>query len=380
MNSEVRALTIVAAHEGQGNISPHTDKLLPALVRNSYRVRFLGWDRNRLYPRRSSIDGVDFEMLFRGGGYASRKVALWLPFWFLRVFVALVARRPPLTMAIDFEAALPTALASALTRRAFIYNCRDNVAFRSSYPAVVRPLLAWLDLRLMRRAVSIILPDENRVPSDDAGLNVTIVRNCAPDVRILDEREPAWLTIYAMGYLRSSRGVDVLLDACAVLEGVRVIAAGQCPEPELEQRLRTADRVEYLGSLSAVEALGVCGRADLVLTFYSPDSEINRRAVSNKWSDAMMAGRAILVNEEVQRSRWILDEGIGFACRYDVDALREKLSELSDDRDSLDLAGRRGRTLYEQGYSWAAMEQRVMQLLHDAEAAAAGAGGLGRSS
>ncbi|MDQ6949238.1 MAG: hypothetical protein M3256_24030, partial [Actinomycetota bacterium] len=63
------ALTIAVAHAGRGNVSPHTDKLLPALARRGVRQTVLTWDRTRSFPQRQHIDGLEFKTLLRGGGF-----------------------------------------------------------------------------------------------------------------------------------------------------------------------------------------------------------------------------------------------------------------------------------------------------------------------
>ena len=156
-----------------------------------------------------------------------------------------------------------------------------------------------------------------------------IVRNCAPEVAIVRRPDPSFFTVYASGNLRHDRGIGLLLDAAAEVDGCRVIAAGKCRDPELLTRLQTTPWVDYRGVLTPTEALELCGEADVVFTFYAPGPEINRKAVSNKWSDAMMAARPILVNLEVEKSAWVQEQGIGDVCRYDRDDLVRALRRLA---------------------------------------------------
>ena len=359
---------VVAGYEGLGMPQPHVNKLLPTLVRHGYKVKFIGWDRSKRWPKRSTHDDVEYEMILRGGGYASKKLVLWLPLWYLVAGLRLMFRRLDqcdLLMGISFEGSLPIAIATLVRRTPFIYNCRDNMALRSTYPSALRPFITRLDNWMMRRADAVIFPDENRVPSLDPPINAVIVRNCAPEVPIDREPDPSKLTVYAMGYLREGRGVGLLLDAAAEVDGCRVIAAGHCPEKALADRLEKAPNVDFRGMLPPEEALAVCGEADLVFTFYAPDSEINRLAVSNKWSDAMMAARPILLNEEVEKAAWVEEEGIGYTCTYDKDSLVKVLEHVQANRSESNARGARGRVLWEQGYSWNVMEQRIISLLDD---------------
>jgi glycosyltransferase involved in cell wall biosynthesis len=218
---------------------------------------------------------------------------------------------------------------------------------------------------VMASADAVIFPDESRIPADSLA-NCVVVRNCAPEVEITRTRDAAKLTVYAAGNLREDRGVGLLVDAAAEVENCRVLAAGKCRDGRLAARLASSSHVDYRGVLSPTEALELCGEADVVLTFYAPGLEINRRAVSNKWSDAMMAARPILINSEVEKSSWVKEEGIGYSCPYDKVELVRILRHIASNRDDAAARGARGRKLWEAGYRWDVMEERVVALIEQA--------------
>jgi glycosyltransferase involved in cell wall biosynthesis len=364
-------VVIVAPDGGRDVLQPHLDKLLPALRRRGYTVEFIGWDRASQWPRRSSHDGVGYTMVLRGGGYSSRRLLLWMPLWYAAATLKLArraARDDEVLMAMDFEAALPAAVAGLVRGHRFIYNCRDNVSMRYRLPRGASRMLDWIDGRVMGRASAVIFPDEVRVPPD-APPHTVIVRNCAPEVELEGTPDPSALTVYALGNLRRDRGVELLLDAANEVEGCRVLAAGKCRDAKLAARLE--GEADYRGVLSPTEALALCGEADVVFTFYEPSLEINRRAVSNKWSDAMMAGRPILINTELAKARWVLDSGIGYGCPYAAGELAQALGEIAANRDEARRRGSRGRALWESGYRWDVMEERVVELIERAPGRAA---------
>ena len=361
-------VTIVAPDGGRDVLQPHLDKLLPGLRRRGYTVEFIGWDRVSQWPRSTKSDGIDYTMILRGGGYSSRRLILWMPLWYVAATLKLArraARSDEVFMAMDFEGALPAALAGRLRGHRFIYNCRDNVSMRYRLPRSAKHILDWVDRRVMRRATAVIFPDEVRVPADPPRRTV-IVRNAAPDVTLTGAPDPSVLTVYAMGNLRRDRGIELLLDAAAELPDCRVLAAGKCREPKLASRL--AAEADYRGVLAPAGALALCGEADVVFTFYEPGLEINRRAVSNKWADAMMAARPILINNEVEKARWVLESRVGYACAYDQGDLVRTLRGIADDRDDAKARGARGRTLWESAYRWDVMEERLVGLIEQAQA------------
>jgi glycosyltransferase involved in cell wall biosynthesis len=239
---------------------------------------------------------------------------------------------------------------------------------RYRLPRALKALLDRVDARVMARADSVIFPDRSRIPSW-APAHSVVVENSAPEVEITRFPDPGRLTVYACGNLRADRGVGLLLDAAAEIDGCFVLAAGKCRDPRLAERLASAPNVDYRGELTPVAALQLCGEADVVLTFYEPGLEINRYAISNKWSDAMMAARPILINAEVEKAAWVKEQGIGYACAYDKDALIEMLRRITEDRVDAAARGARGRKLWERGYRWDVAEQQLVTLIEQAASA-----------
>lgn len=371
-----KELLIVVGHGGRPNISPHYDKLIPALVKRGWKVSVLGWDRENAFPRIEQIGGLHLRTILRGGGYASKRLLAWLPLWWIVTILTLLRVKPRLVMAIDFECGVPCAFASVFGRYRYVYNVRDNYSLRYPWPNSIARLLEWIDRGIMKRADYVIFPDECRVPRWFQGQEkIRIIRNCAPELaqqsdHLDTDPDPDYLTVYTMGYLRESRGVGLLLDAIDRLPRVRVVAAGNCPEADLRSRLSSHPRVNFHGPLPMDKALRLCKVADLIFTFYDPSTEINRLAVSNKWSDAMMMSRPILINSEVVKSKWLEESGVALTCSYDLEDLVATLRSARSDKELLRKMGRRARHIYEQGYSWEVMEDRIAELLDEAHRSA----------
>ena len=107
-------------------------------------------------------------MVLRGGGYSSPRLLVWMPVWYAVATVALLRRRrraDEVVMAMDFEGAVPAAVAGWLRGHRFIYNCRDNISMRYRLPRAMRAVLDGVDRRVMARAEAVIFPDESRVPA-----------------------------------------------------------------------------------------------------------------------------------------------------------------------------------------------------------------------
>lgn len=362
-------ILIIASHVGFGAV--HVDKLLPSLVKMGYEVTFLGWDRNNECDKTFVKNNIYYRMIFSGWGFANKWLAIALPLWLIKATIELarLKKKYSVIMAIDFDSALPQSIAQRFNKTSFIYNIRDNFGMRTTLPKLLRPIIMSLDKFVIKNAKSIIVPDESRL-SEENKLDKNkfhVIYNAAMEVNppedLSDSRS---FTIYAMGYLMKTRGIAQLLDASMDLPDIRILLAGIVQEDELMSRIRKMKNVDYRGWLQPENALTLCFESDIIFTFYDPVSEINRKAASNKWFDAMMAKKPILVNEEIEKASWILDNDIGYTCPYDdVRVLIEKIQYIRTHPEEASEKGRNGRKLFEQGYSWDVSAKKINTIIQE---------------
>ena len=338
-------------------------KIAKTLTHMGYQINFWGWDRHRRYPDRFVQDGMDHRMILHGGGESNKSLAFMYPLWALKVFLHLLRKRPSLVYAANLDTAFPCALASFLYPLKFIYDNHDTYYMRYLVPSPIIWILKMVERFTLRRSNWVFLPDENRMTRIERPYapKTTVIYNCPEDVPPTatgtDQRP---FTVFLSGYLREDRGTRLLLQAARQMGELRILAAGNIPDPNLEQEIRAHRQVDFRGYLPLWEALALCHQVDLIFTFYDPKRELNRYAASNKWYDAMMAGKPILVNSEVLNAQWIAQEDIGYLCPYgDVQALINCLRHISQHKEEALRKGQKGRRLFETKYDWPNMEKRL---------------------
>jgi glycosyltransferase involved in cell wall biosynthesis len=366
-----KKILIIAAHSGRGFV--HVDKLLPSLVELGYDVTFYGWDREKVFPRYSLENGIKFKMIYRGWGFANKGLIIGIPFFMLKMTYELMfinKKDFPIIMAIDFDAALPQSISIVVNRIPFIYNIRDNFSMRTTIPNYFRNIIYKIDKIIFNKAIKIIVPDINRVNSNYINLinkKIFVINNGALDIPppknlIKDNR----FTIYAMGYLLKTRGIVLLLELAKIMPNIRILLAGDIKEDELLSEIHKHSNVYFNGKLTPEKALELCYESDLIFTFYDPISEINRKAASNKWYDAMMSGKPILINEEVEKSSWIIENKIGYRCKYgDLSDLKNTVIDIMNNPEDSNSRGYNGRKLFETGYSWNASMIKINLVISD---------------
>jgi glycosyltransferase involved in cell wall biosynthesis len=154
-----------------------------------------------------------------------------------------------------------------------------------------------------------------------------------------------------------------MVKAVEAVDGVRMIIAG----PDSANNLRldvpvNADKIRFIGYLPSYEdVLRKTAEADILFRFEDPELSSSKYASPNKLFEAMMCGKPFMVNEGIGSSHIVSEAQCGLIVPYgDVEAIKGALARLRDDLELCRKLGHNGRKAYEEKYSWAIMEKRLL--------------------
>lgn len=232
----------------------------------------------------------------------------------------------------------PRKLARLARREARVWHAADG------YVTITAALAADLTARYGGRERVAVIPDGARIPpAADAQFDAV-------------DSEP--LVAYA-GHLYPWKGVDVLLEALALVPNARgLIVGGHAAEPDLgrlqalAQQLGISDRVTFTGMVDPARVPELLRRAS-VLALPNPASAISTRFTSPlKLFEYLAAGRAIVASD-LPSIREILHDGVDglLVAPGDANDLADALRRLLGDPA---LAEQLARAAFEAApqYSW----------------------------
>lgn len=200
----------------------------------------------------------------------------------------------------------------------------------------------------------------DRVHVVELGLDVNVVAGRAP----LDAAAP--LRVIFLGRLHPKKNLPLLLGGLrrAVAAGadvtLEVVGDG---EPayvgELRARARElgiADRVRFVGPLGGVDKWSAFARSDV---FALPSNHENFGIAV---AEAMVAGCAVLVSDQVAIAADVAASGGGMIVDRDEQAIARSLSEMAQDRAKARTMGARASAFAAERYSWARTAERLDEL------------------
>lgn len=352
---------------------PRVEKEARALHRAGYKVRLVGWDRLAAFPQLEERDYGIVERIHLRAAFGSGVRNLpHLVRWQARLLLWLWRNRSlyEVVHACDFDTVLPALVAKGFWRKRVVYDVFDFYAdMVRGIPTPIRALIRTLDLFVMGKVDSVILPDEGRREQIKGARprRLELIYN-TPESLVLPEakeRKGDELRIVYVGVLQFDRGITEMLTVLKHHPEWQFDLAGfGADEDSILAVARKLPNVHIHGRISYEKALQLSSFADVLFATYDPRIPNNRYSSANKLFEAMMLGKPIIVARGTGMDRLVEKHGLGFVIDYGaIEQIEAALLEVSkwlpEKREEF---SRHARSIYATHFPWQQMEQRLIRL------------------
>ncbi|MEE9237230.1 MAG: glycosyltransferase [Thermoplasmata archaeon] len=345
-----------------------------SLVRQGYRVTFIGWDRKSEFTPVEQLYGVKVIRL-QNTGYMNLlrfDVFRLRPWWRLAYGSAL-----RLYGTYPFHAIychdLDTLPTGVWLKKEFgvplIYDAHEIWGHMVSrdLPGVLASYFLRRERRLIGHVDMVITVSEPTVEYFEkfASAHVVLTMNArhVPTTRYVPPRNDSFTAIY-VGTLNDSRFVRELVDSFRGLEGVKLVLAGMGKPAyvqALEEKCEKVANVEFIGRVSQEEVLPLTLKADCVICLTVPSDKDNSIAMANKQFDAMACGRSIVVSRDTYLAYFTEKHGVGTVVEHSIQGVKKGVRNLRDNPELCESLGRRALELALQEFNWERQEEVLVR-------------------
>lgn len=357
--------------------STRASKVARSLLIGGYYVSFLGWKRKsmdvgkEIWKDGDKINKIQMTLKAPFGF----KVFFYYPVWWVFVFLMLMRNEWDIAYAINFESVPPSVIAGKLKRKPVIYDNLDSWEDYIPLPNAIRKILIKIDKIFMRFASSVVLADDMQVEEMDGIPNSRVLAIYDSPEDVTDtafkysESNKEFMLFYAGG-LSSARALnlDKAFDSIKNISNIKLVIAGYGDlVDEIKRRSQEVpDKIQFIGSISHEEVLHRTAEADLLFVFRSPKVLANKYICGSKLLETMMCGRPILANKGTSTAKKVLEEHCGIVVDANsIDEIKNAIIMLRDNPKICEELGANSRIAYEERYSWAIMEQRLLTLFRE---------------
>ena len=243
--------------------------------------------------------------------------------WIIKLFITLLKNKATGRIFVSgFESAFVVYISTFFIKREYVFDNPDNFYQSKQLPNFLKSALLYLERKIINKALVTLVPDESRIYGYNIPVEKFEVLKNFPSKNDLKEsfknvsKQEGKLVVYINGWLVPTRGLKMISTFITNLSpglDLKIIIAGK--KEGLDSVLESS-YVEYKGVVSAIASLKYYHESDLILTFYDPKLEINRKASPNKWGDAIITKTVPILNKGIETTKTYFPNGGYFSIEY----------------------------------------------------------------
>lgn len=359
---------------------PPVEKLADCLLSQGYEVIIIGWDRNSDIAEKDDVisfehgnaDIVRFGIpaVFNAG---IKKNLIPLTKFETRLFKWLKNHRNDYDIihSFDFDTGFIAEKIAKKYNKVLIYHILDFYIHSHNIPsAALKNKVKEAEFSVINNAYATILCTDKRREqiAGSSPKRLEIIHNTpkacgkiSDDFKIKSSSD-RYKIVY-VGVLGGSRFLDEIMDFVRIDDRFEFHIGGFGNiESKIENAAKECDRIFYYGKLPYEKTLALEKACDIMIAIYDPSVPNHKYSAPNKFYEALMLGKPIVMAKNTGFDEIITDNNIGCLIDYSPEGFAKGVNELIAQKDNWQTMSERMKTLYDEQYSWAEMEKRIIKL------------------
>ena len=357
---------------------PRVEKEADSLLEAGYTVDVFCWDRGSDHPVTSSIKTLSHGSVniyrigiaasFGAGFRKNLRPLIRFQIEILR-FIRRHYRDYDVLHVCDFDTALAGYIGSRGRQLKLIYDIFDYYADAFGVPDVLKKLVIGLDTHVINHADGVIICSEQR-KSQLRGARpgrLSVIHNSPRSelklIEVEHDTSHDHMRIAYIGILNDGRLIPELLEIVSRHSEFELHIAGFGKYEDLcADFAGSNDNITYYGRTEYAQTLEIESRCDVMTAVYDPSIRNHRYAAPNKFYEALMLGKPVIMCRGTGFADVVEDNEIGICIDYSEESLEKGLEYLSGNLERFRSRRNLERELYRKQYSWDIMSERLRAL------------------
>lgn len=377
MKGDLLDMRIVFIRSNPVNPDPRVEKEVNSLLKKGFEIEILAWDRNTHFRQKESFLKLENgeAKVYRFGIPATYGGGIQKNFWALAKFQISIFQwllknksRYEAIHACDFDTAFISSKAARLLNKVFIYDIFDFYVDSFRVPDKMKKYVLKQEHLVINRADAVILCTDKRReqikgsnPKQIAVIHNTPSQSDTPIQTIrLNQNKTKIVYVGILGEERLIKEIVELVKTKPEYE-FHVGGFGEY-EQFLMEAAKENDNIFFYGRLPYHKTLELENSCDIMTAIYDPDVINHYYAAPNKFYEALMLGKPLIMVKNTGMDDILVEHDIGVVTEYNVRAIEEGLEKLVERKDEWPSMSERMKNLYCNSYSWTTMERRLFDL------------------
>lgn len=353
------------------------EKEANSLKKAGYQVTIFAWDRSSNHKLLSSIkklEDTEVERISFGGkalfGAGKKSLLSYIGFQIsIALFIVKKRKSYDIGHFCDFDTAFTGSIISKILGKKYVFDMFDTVI--SDPKSIFDKVIHQLENRIINNAdVTIICSEMRRRQICESNpRKLEIIHNTPTDaLDVLCEREDFdfcqnKVKLSYIGVLQKNRLIEALLTVISNNKNYELHIAGFGElENIVKQFANKYENIIYYGKVEYKKTLEIEKFCDIIPALYDPIITNHRYAAPNKFYEALMLGKPLIMVKGSGMSEYVEKYDIGEVIPPTLEGLAQGIERLVQKKTKWDNMRRRERKIYNNHFSWDIMESRLLKI------------------
>lgn len=361
------------------NPDSRVEKEVTTLKNKGYNVEILAWDRQENYSLKKENLEIQKDIIINRKGIKAafgvgfKKNILPLLKFQLYIFYFLTKNRNKLDIihACDFDTALSSFIFAKIFRKKFIYDIFDFYIDCCNVPNKLRKIILRLDNYVISHSDTVILCTEKRKEQIEGSFpkKVVIIHN-TPYEKILKneylKNNEKIKIVYVGVLLKKERLIEELINIAKENKNYELHIGGFGILEEYIRKITTEyNNIIFYGKISYNKTLELENQCDIMTAIYDPSKRNHYYAAPNKFYEALMLGKPLIMVKGTGMSEIVENNNIGEVIDFNKKSLENGIKNLVNRKDEWNEINKNMKKIYKEKFSWEEMEKRLLKLYEE---------------
>lgn len=369
--------SVVFLRSNPVNPDPRVEKEANSLIKAGYNVIVVAWDRSEKYKMKEA--NIDLKngsaKIYKfgipatyGGGMKSNLKSLSLFQIRLIQWLFRYRKQYDIIHACDFDTAFVSSKCSKILNKKLIYDIFDYYVDSFSVPKRLKKIIEHIDHRIINSANGVIICTEKRIAQ---------IKGTKPKLLGIVHNSPALANLNNCSLNLNHNKIKIVYVG-TLLEGrlLKELANVIINNPNLELHIGGFGQLEhyfqeialkyeniiYYGKLEYIKTIQLEQSCDIMTALYDPKIQNHYYAAPNKFYEALMIGKPIIMVKNTGMAEVVSKNKIGEVIEYNSESLEKGIISIIRRKAEWPDISNNMKQLYLKNYSWEEMDNRLRNL------------------
>lgn len=374
-------MKIVFLRSNPVNPDPRVQKEVNSLLKEKHVINILAWDRDKDY----SVNSEKIKMnngeckITRFGirstfGAGFKKNLMPLIRFQICLLKWLIKNRGEYDIihACDFDTVIPAYVCKKLFGKKYIYDIFDYYVDAYSVPNKIKGFIQKIDHIMINNSdATIICTEERRKQIKGASpKKIEVIHNSPNKFNIsnnnnLKLNEDKVKIVY-VGILNDGRYIIELAEVIKDMEECEFHIGGFGKlENQIRELASRYPNIKFYGKLPYDKTLELESQCDIMTAIYDPSISNHYYAAPNKFYEALMLGKPLIMIKNTGMDKVISENKIGEVTEFNKQSIEKAIKNIIANKDKWQDISKKMKEIYDSEYSWDIMEKRIQALYKD---------------